>query len=324
MRRARTILLANAVLLTVALAAAVGAAIVTHRLPLRAPPATTAAPGTPAARFVRDEAGQEVPVAPYRRIVSTTWVGDSLLLELCEPDRIVAFTRTSREDSTYAHRFAGKPAIEGLGPIEPIIALKPDIVLLTAGFGDAGRRAHLREAGIPTFDIGGMRGVASLTRAAEALAAVIGAPERGVAFARAFRARMGRVAAPLAAARRPRPRALFLSFISGHLFGGTIGTSYHDVLDAAGVIDAAAERFSGWPEYTREQLIGLDPDLIITKQGRRQELCGTTGLERLRACTRPDGVIEMPTGLMEDPGPAMLDAAEQLYREVYERPARTR
>lgn len=266
------------------------------------------------AKMVMDASGRHVAVRPWQRIVSTSWLGDSLLVELCEPDRVAAFTEVSRRDSVYRHRFAGKPAVDGLGPLEPIISLGPDLVVVNS-LSDPARITRLRDTGIEVFELGGLRGVASVVEAAERLAAVLGVPDRGVALGRALVQRMARVATPLGTT--PRRRALYVSFISGHLFGGTRGTSYHDVLTAAGLVDVAADKFDGWPEYSIEQLIELAPEVVVMKAGMRRALCGHPVLGRLAACTGSNGVLELSQGLLEDPGPAMLDAAEALFRMAY-------
>jgi hypothetical protein len=62
-----------------------------------------------------DATGQAVPLRPYRRIVSTSVVTDRLLVALCEPDRILAFSSAGGRESPWAYQYAGKPAVEGLG-----------------------------------------------------------------------------------------------------------------------------------------------------------------------------------------------------------------
>jgi iron complex transport system substrate-binding protein len=70
--------------------------------------------------------------------------------------------------------------------------------------------------------------------------------------------------------------------------------------------------------------MALDPDLIVTKGELADAICVRPGLERLRACTTPGHVLTVPSGLIEDPGPAMLDAAELLFAKAYPDAARPR
>jgi iron complex transport system substrate-binding protein len=263
-----------------------------------------------------DSTGHPVPLRPYRRIISTSMVTDQLLLELGEPDRVVAFSAASTRSSPAAHRFAGKAAIEGLDQLEAIIALKPDLVLMSR-FGGPARANKLRAAGIEVFDLGELHGVSSLVPIAYWVGELLGHPERADRFVRSFRRRLAGVAASLGS--RPRRSALYVAAIGPHLYGGTVGTSYHDVLVAAGLVDVAAAQFKDWPQYSAEQLMQLSPELLVTKEGMGNALCLHPGLERLAACA-PGRVIELPAGLIDDPGPGMLEAAERLFDKAYPQP----
>jgi len=261
-----------------------------------------------------DASGHPVSVRRYTRIVSTNLVTDRLLLDLAEPDRILAFSRAAAERPQDGYRYAGKPIVDGFGPVEALIALRPDLVL-TNSFGTPGRAARLRSAGIEVFDLGELRGVRSLVDAATTLAELLGHPERGQDFARTFVQRMNGVAAGLAG--RRRKTALFLSTIGNQVQGGTVGTALYDVLTAGGLIDVAAQRYRDWPAFSAEQLLDLAPDLIVTKQGMSAAVCAFPGADRMAACHQPDRIVELPAELLDEPGPAMLEAAEAIYRRVY-------
>jgi hypothetical protein len=46
-------------------------------------------------------------------------------------------------------------------------------------------------------------------------------------------------------------------------------------------------------------------------------VCAFPGADHLAACHEPDRIIELPAELLDEPGPAMLEAAEAIYRRVY-------
>ena len=265
---------------------------------------------------IADASGRILPLRAYRRIVSTSTLTDRLLADLSEPDRVLAFSSAGARASTGRWRFAGKPDVDGLGPLEPIVALKPDLVLMNASFGDGnGRIEKLRAAGMEVFNLGELHGMATLLPMAEVIGALLGAPERGVRYAQAFRARFARVAAPLHD--RPQRQALFIVVIAGSIYGGSTGTSYHDVLTHAGLVDVAAARYGGWPQFSAEQVMALDPEVLVTKDDVASALCTRPGLDVLRACRQPGHVLSVPADLLDDPGPGMLDAAEILFAKAY-------
>jgi iron complex transport system substrate-binding protein len=312
--------LANAAALAVALVrAALAPRGATRIYPAPVAPAPVGAHRTPilmpdGGLALADASGTLVPLRPYRRIVSTSVLTDRLLVELAEPDRVLAFSAVGARTSLWAYQYAGKATVEGLGALEPLIALHPDLILLSS-FGAHARVAKLRAAGIAAFDLGEMRGMATLPATAEAVGALLGHPERADRFLRSFQRRMRAVAVGLGD--RRRHTAIYVAAIGPAVYGGTVGTSYHDVLAAAGLVDAAAGRFRDWPSYSAEQVIALAPEHLVTKAGRGAALCHHPGLDRLAACRNAGGVIELPDALLDEPGPAMLDAAEALYDAVY-------
>lgn len=263
---------------------------------------------------VIDRAPEALPAKHYQRIVSTNLVTDRLLLEMAEPERILAFSAAAARRPRDGFRYAGKTAVDGFGPLESLIALGPDLVL-TNSFGNPGRAKQLRDAGIEVFDLGELRGVQSLVQVTESLGALLGHGDRARRFSDTFVRRMNGVSATLGD--RPRRRALFLLVIGSQVQGGTRGTSQHDILTAAGLIDVAARDFRDWPVYSAEQLIALDPEVIVTKTGMLDTVCTYPGADRLRPCREPSLIFQLPAELVDEPGPAMLEAAEELFRLAY-------
>src|SRR5690606_20566056 len=106
---------------------------------------------------------------------------------------------------------------------------------------------------------------------------------------------------------RVRRGAVYVVVYGGRIYGGTRGTSYHDVIRLAGLSDLAAGAHEGFPQYTTEELLRMDPEIIVTRVGMAEAICRQPGLEGLRAC--PAGVVEIDEAVLEDPGLGMIDAA---------------
>lgn len=266
-----------------------------------------------APRVLRDHGGNAVRSARYRRIASASPLADGLLLELCEPDRVVAFTPYAARSRSF--RFAGKPTVQ-LADIETILVLRPDLVLVS-GTGDVQSIARLRDAGLVVFDLGEPRGLDALVQNIRELADLIGAPERGALLERQVTDAMHTVAADIP--RDRRRRGMYINSYGGRLFGGSVGTSYHDVLVAAGLIEAA-DRYRGWPSYTTEQILEIDPDVMVTSAGMRRRICEHASFEKLQACLTAGGIIEIDGAWLSDPGLVMVDAARAVRDAVYGAP----
>lgn len=271
----------------------------------------TAPDGT---RALRDASGTLAPLRRYARIASTSLVADHVLDALCEPERIVAVSTLSKASSHFAHKHAAQRGLSSPAELEAILALRPDLLVINH-FGDPRFAARLRSHGIVVFDLGEMHGLDTLLPNIRILGALVGAQERAAALARSFERRMRAVAAALPAGQRKR--GLFLSAYGKQLYGGARGTSYHDVLVHAGLIDLAADRYEGWPALDPEQVLALDPEVLVTKRGMAGELCAAPGLSALRACSGRARIVELDAELIDDPGLPMLDVTEELHALVY-------
>jgi iron complex transport system substrate-binding protein len=260
--------------------------------------------------------GVSVPANDYQRIVTASTVADQIVVRLVEPERIAGITWWGAERLDEGFRLGAKPRIRPLEEIEPIIALSPDLVVVHNYDGDLRRIARLRDAGIAVFDCGQMRGIDDLRTSLRQLGALLRQPQRAAAAERDLTRRLTAVARHLPSA--GRRGAVYVSVYGGRLFGGTRGSSFHDVLTCAGVRDQAAEAgLTGWPQYDPERLIALGPDLLVTRSGMAAELRAVPGLSSMSALAEPGRVVELPPALVEDPGFGLLPAAEALHAAVY-------
>ena len=257
-------------------------------------------------RTVEDAAGERIAVREYARIVSTSTIADQVLIEIIEPNRLLAVSgHTLRTQESRAYQ--DKIGVERARDIETIIELRPDIVFIN-NFIDRRQVERLKDAGLNVFDLGEMRGLETLLPNIRQLAAVLDVPGRGEELANDLVRKLDAVSEDIAA--EDRRRGLYVGIHGDRLYGGTAGTSFHDVLVAGGVIDMAAEAgFHGWPAFTNEQLLSLDPPWIITNPGTERSLCRHPGFQSLSAC-RSGQVRSTETHLLTDPGLGILQAAE--------------
>jgi iron complex transport system substrate-binding protein len=268
---------------------------------------------------VRDAHGTAIPLGKYTRIASLGLESDALLSELCERDRLVAASTYHR--GVVGLRLAGLPRLPGLDNLEAVIRLAPDLVLVSSGADQLDRIARLREAGFTVCDLGSQRGLASLMPNARLIGALIGAPERAERFVATFTGRLANVAASLPVD-APRRRALYVGVYGRDLYGGGAGTSYHDLITAAGLHDASEGRFTGWPKLSVEDVIAIDPDVLVLSAGSATALRTLPGAEAIRAVV-DSHLLLLDDDLLEDPALGLLDAAEVLFRLAYPTGPRT-
>lgn len=263
-------------------------------------------------RALSDATGTLVPLGPYRRVISGSLLADPIVLALCAPEEVLAFSARA-PDARDAYRYAAKPSLDA-HRVEALLGLHPDLVLVNS-LGDHALVQRLRDAGLRAFDLGPMRGVTTFLSNVLAVGWLVGREQAARTLAAQFRSRLEAIArgVPVSA----RRSALYLGIYGNQLFGGTRGSSYHDVLRYAGLKDVAAQKLQGWPSYDPEQLLSFDPELIVSQTGARAALCQRSELGRLRACGEQGRVIELDAQLLNDPGFGMLEASELIHRAAY-------
>lgn len=241
------------------------------------------------------------PDAPSPRTVSFSPALTAMLFEMGLEDHIVGVT-------TYCTVPEGMdiPIVGSQLNIraEPIVAVEPDVLLTQTKperfetvrklKGDI-RIEHFR---IETLtDIG-----ETMVR----IAAILGRPEKGLKAREQFLARLDEVRRRVAS--RPRPRVIF---VMGHRDPATAGqaTFMNELIEVAGGVNAAAEKYTGWKSIGIESILKLAPDVIVCEsktpvadEARRywEELTSSSG-RTVRVYVVTDLRWTIPTARMADP-----------------------
>ncbi|MEM1022081.1 MAG: ABC transporter substrate-binding protein [Myxococcota bacterium] len=249
------------------------------------------------------------------RIVSGSTRADQVLWRLIEsgfdPDRVIAVTGYSRRSGPPFDRFG---AVERLQDLEVVLSHRPEL-LLANGVGDGRAMARLRAEGVEVLDLGPLGGLDSFLEDILEIGRAVGAETPARTLARDFEQAMRAVAADVPA--DARPGGLVLIPYGDALFGGALGSSYHDVLKYGGLRDVATEAgFTGWPRLAPEQVLGLDPQWILTQAP--EQVCASAIGPQLSAC--PERVVALSDSILGDPGLGMLRAASALRRHVHGMP----
>jgi iron complex transport system substrate-binding protein len=305
----------NIVALLVALVLAMVGATFKQELDLAQGEVVMAPEAAPGATEVVDARGQTIPVRDYQRIVSLNSVADPILLELVAPDRLLAVTGYTVGQHPEGYRFAGRTAVARSSDLETILSLKPDLII-TSQFAEEPFMARLRERGIPVFDPGEMRGVDTTVHTIRVLGQLLGRTEQADRIEADYRLRLAalRNAVPDA----ERVPAVYFTIYGDLLYGGTTGSSYGDVLHYAGILDlAAANGYRDWPQYSPEQLLELDPSLVITQSGMAAVICGHSTLRELPSCQAGGRMVEVSAEYLSDAGLGIVHGALQVQALVY-------
>lgn len=263
-----------------------------------------------------DASGRALPSGDFQRIACASTVAAEVVPELVSTRRIIAVPDWFLSTNPRAFRCRGIPGHNIFTGIETTLRAHPDLVLINSLTGGGSERVErLRELGLTVVDLGPMQGLATLLPNIRLIGQVLDVGPRAEALAESLSRRLQQVAAHIPP--DARRSALYLGYMGGHFSGGTRGSSYHDLLHFAGLRDAAATLgLSPWPQYSIEQLLTIDPELIVTEHGHAAALRAVPALAGLRALRDPAGLIELQPHT-ETAALGLLPACEQLCDQVY-------
>lgn len=274
-----------------------------------------ALPGAAPAYTVRDMHGHEIVLAaPPRRIVSLVPSATETIFALGGEDRLVG--RTDFCDYPPAAR--AKTSVGGMinPSLEAIVALKPDLVIVTRSGNSEETFKRLARLKIPVYQVGAerMAEVKDLTRR---LAALTG---REAAVAPLLDAIDRRVAAVREAVKsHGRPRVLYVLWPDPLIVPGRRAL-VTELIDIAGGDSLTATDAADYPRYSLEAAVAKSPEVIVLANHGSKS--GPIAIDRWRRLTslpaiRTDRVHSVDGNLMHRYGPRVLDGLEQLARAIH-------
>jgi iron complex transport system substrate-binding protein len=247
-------------------------------------------------------------VAP-QRIVSLTPALTEILFAVGAGDRVVGVTQYC----DYPPAAKTKPKVGGyVNPsVESVLALKPDLVVVSPGPGNRDAALAMRRAGL-RLEIVPAETLEESLAAIELVARLAGAEATGRELAGAVRARLDAVAARVALV--PRVRTLFCVQTDPIIAAGR-DTLPSQLLELAGGVNVIAA--SRYPRLDVEAATAARPDLIL--QSRMDLASGDPHAEDSFWKRWPSipavangRVVVLPDDLTLRPGPRVADAAEEL------------
>jgi iron complex transport system substrate-binding protein len=249
------------------------------------------------------------PATRPRRVVSLNPCLDVILFHVAQREQIAALTHYARdpEASTLADRARDIPITYETA--EEVVALRPDLVLMSHHSAVATRNA-LSRLGIPQamFDV--PQTVAASFVQIRQVARLLGQPVRGEAV-------VARIEAALAAA-APPPGAPKLSAIvyQPNGFAAGAGTLTDEMLRRTGFVNVAARYGLGrWGNIGLEQIIADPPQVLLAGQAAAgaptwaDRVLSHPALDRISGAMRREA---FPQRLLYCGGPVLIETAQAL------------
>ncbi len=270
----------------------------------------------PLARTVTDEAGRQMTIPDHpKRVVSLAPSITEVVFALGKEDLLKGVSRFS----DYPPEARDKPRVGSYVhlDLERIVALKPDLCI---GIKDGNPIAVVRKLerlGIPVYAID-PKDIRSVFKTILDLGRLLGAQKRAQAIISDLERRVERVKSQVA--KSPEKPGVFFQFGLSPIVSAGTETFIHELITMAGGSNLAAGPVP-YPRYSREQVLGLSPDiLIITSMARG------ANFERVKQqwakwpsmpAVKNDRIMLMDSDLVDRPTPRLIDGLEVLAEAIH-------
>ncbi len=268
------------------------------------------------ARTVKDQLGRSVELPPEpRRVISLAPNITEIIFALGQQQRLKGVT-------IYSDYPAAAKKIARVGSyvrldLERIVALKPDLCIATRDGNPRALIDRLEALHIPVFVVD-PQSLESVIQTVHDLGAILNAAGRAHLLAQTMRRRIQRVRNRVATA-GTRPRVFFQVGITPIIAAGP-GTFIDELIVYAGGKNCVTGT-TAYPRFSREQVLVLDPDvIIICTMARGAEF------EKIRrqwyrwpnlAAVRGNRIHVVDSDLFNRPSPRLVDSLELLAQLIH-------
>lgn len=269
----------------------------------------------PQARAFTDELGREIKINfPPRRIISLAPSVTEVLFALGLGGRVVGVT-------SYCDFPAEAKTKEKVGDTinpnaERIIALRPDLVIITTASQLERLTRQLGELNIPVY-VANPRTVRDVIVSIRKLGEATGVEARANEIAGDMERRIANVERRVSA--WPKPRVLYV-LQTGPLITAGRDTFINDLIVLAGGASITGSETADYPQLSRETAIARAPEVIVAPESHGADLVREEDLRRDFAATpaiRANRIVKVNADWIDRPGPRIVEGLEQLARGLH-------
>jgi len=285
-----------------------------------AAPAQTTAASVSSAITITDMTGREITLdAPAQKIVALTASDCEILYAIGAGDTLVG----RGEYCDYPAEVSSVPSVQSGTDtnIEQIIALNPQVVIMSAMAQTEEQIASLEAAGITVVESDAID-IAGVYTAIELIGAVTGKNDEAAGVVNQMKATFDEISAKVTSTGE-KTVYFEVSPLEYGLWTAGSGTFMDELAAMLGLTNAFAD-VNGWGEISQEQVIERDPDYIVTiamyfGEGVKpvDEIMGRDGWQDMKA-VKNGGILNADSNEISRPGPRLADAARSLYSFIYE------
>lgn len=266
-------------------------------------------------RTFTDGLGRKISIKPNpQRIISLAPSVTEILFALGLGDRIAGVTSYC----DFPEEARSKEKIgDTLHPnLERIIALKPDLVIISTASQLEELMRRLDQLGVPVY-VTNPRTVGETVASIQNIGEATGAGSRGAEIAADLRQRIDAVEMRIKGL--PKPRVLYLLQTDPLITAGR-NTFINDLIKLAGGESISRDEAADYPQFSRETVIARAPEVIVAPTSHGQDFVREEDLRRDFSATpavRTNRIIKVNSDWVDRPGPRIVDGLEQLARGLH-------
>ena len=279
-------------------------------------------------KTLADGRGVEVTIQEKpTKIVSTTLAIDEYLLPLVEADRVTAVTKLATDpgiSNVVDLADAVETKIESVTS-ELVLSLKPDLVLIPS-YLDPEVLKQIEAAGITTYQLKDDTSFAGILEGLEEVGMIVGEEEKASEIIDDVKKRMESLEEK-AEAQSDKKRVVYWTQQNTSV---TENTSIGEMITLAGGINAITEagitgdEYPDYPNLSKEKLVELDPDVIITSDWQYdgskatfiEEWKKDPALKDIKAF-KNDAVYAIDSANLTTAAHYVIEGAEDIYTVLY-------
>lgn len=266
-------------------------------------------------RIVTDDIGRQVTVKTNpQRIISLAPSITEILFALALGDRVVGVT-------SYCDFPAEAKAKEKIGDtlkpnLERLIALKPDLVLISTASQLEKITQQLDQLNIPVF-VTSPKSVDGVLASIRKIGELTGTTRRADDLAAEMQTRIAAVQHQ--AANQSTPSVLYILQLSPLITAGK-NTFINDLIQQAKGRSITGEEVADYPQFSRETAIARAPEVILVPESHGTELVNTEAVQQAFATTpaiKNNRIVRVNPDLIDRPGPRIVEGLEALYAGIH-------
>ena len=262
-----------------------------------------------------DSLGRKLFLAmPPDRVVSMAPNVTEILFALGLAEQIAAVTPFC----DYPPEAQTKTHLGGMNPsIEQILALKPDLVLTPQDMIRPDLLQQLDRVKVPTFVLQAAQ-LEDVLAQIQTIARLFDRSKAGDELAATIRQRIAVVKERTQAL--ARPRVLYVLNTDPLQTVGP-GSFIHQLIEAAGGANIAADTSTAYPRFAMEEVLARDPELIVFPVGTAEGIPEQDQQQWQRwsslSAVKHNRLVLVPSVLVDRPGPRIVEGLEFLAKAIH-------